>query len=58
MQIASNRIDAIRTEGFEALFDGSELESKYRRSLVKCAVGCVAFDVDWDRVADESEYKQ
>ena len=39
-------VGAIRTEGLNAWLAGSEFDSVARDSLVKCAVGRAAFDVD------------
>ena len=42
----------------DALLEGSEFDTVHRISLVKYAFERTAFDVDWDAVADEAEYKQ
>ena len=51
-------VDAVRTLGLYDLLFCSEFESVHRSSLVKCAIGRAAFDVDMDAVANEVEHQQ
>ena len=51
-------VNTVRTFGLDDLLPGSEYESVYRSSLVKCDIGRAAFDVDWDAITDEAEHEQ
>ena len=48
---------AIRAASPYVLLDGSEYGGTRHSSLVKCAVGRAAFDVDWNAAYDEAEYR-
>ena len=57
VQLPCDLAEAIHTEGFDSLPDGSEFKDLYCGSHMKCIVGRAAFYVDSYRVADDSEYK-
>ena len=51
-------VDAVSMLGLVYFLSSSEFEDVHRSSLVRSAIGCAAFAVDWDAVADEAEHQQ
>ena len=49
-------VATICTLGLDTFLAGSEFGGVHRGSLVECAIGGAAFDIDWDIAAAEAEY--
>ena len=46
----------IRTLGLDTLLAGLEFDGVHRGSLVKCAIGRAALNIDWDNATAEAEH--